>query len=600
MGVSLHPFSPNVTGVSPRDTILSPVGSAPRWALQSTQAALTGNFATFSFVGSIDAVAGDYVTVNGTRVDFAAVPAYGQVPIGPPSTWVQAFYQVISQHPNFSYQYTWTYDPGTLTVTGTAKKVGPVYDFTVTQSGVLGTLGVNYSLSDGVAQFSAQNLADWSCYLRVFVDTNPTSKTLVSTPGPFASQLQAIQTMQLKFLPNNFHPFDLSALLRPYVSTPVPAFGPGVVGFRVCRSMVQRYVIEYGESYTPTGETVPRQFFVGLIGQPDGTDTQQFWVCNSGVSPSLNPYQIEIDPFAPYWNRGDDPTTPNDTILFLDNRPDVTNTYTDAINFLYFYYLKQDTNSWGLRLYVTLLFEDGTVVGPVVLRTSPATQGAAWSVEASYRSVLQALGSNLETTVGSRIRRMTFQVREFQGATERDVTVEKTFELVPDTQCDAYAKAQVLFLNPLGGFDTLRCEGYTERKLDSKRQFFSKTPQWLTPELGNVAGGGAGEGEPTASNEVNPSELADRAQYSGEHRIEYTIRSGTLPLDHMVWLQDLVSSNEVYLALFDNATSDDLVGALRRMTVEGTPKWEINDFDQTFTVELALRSTLPIASLTAA
>lgn len=597
MAVQVHPFSPNVSGLSVRDVILSPVGNAPRWAFRSTIADPAGSYATFSFVAVNAAVAGDFITLNGIRFDFANAPAFGQIPTGPAATWAQAFYQAVSQHPNFSYQYEWTYDPGTLTVTGKATKLGPVYDFTLDDSGVLGGGAV---VSSGVAKFSAQNQADWSVYLNVYVDDNPTSRTLVGFPGPFVAQLRRIQVLQLKFLPENLMAFDLSNLLKPYVHTPAPVFAGGLAGFRVARGMVKRYVLEYGESYTPVGESVPRSFVTGRLGEPDGTETAQFWAVNSAVPRAANPFQIEVNEyFSPYWNRGDDPNAPANTVRFLSNRPTVQRTFTDAVNYLYFYYLRQDTFAWNLALFVDVEFEDGTVLADQALQISAATQGAAWYVEASYRAVYSKLG-DVETTYGSRIRRMAFRVREYLGETIRDVTVPQTFELAEDAQCDTYQRAQLMFLNPLGGFDTLRCEAYVERQLDSKREYFSRTPQWLTPEAGLLVGGGTGENQHTAGNVVNPTDLTDRAQFEGEHRIEYVVRSGTLPLDHQVWLQDLCTSNEVYVALFDEATPDVDAATLRRVTIEGSPKWAVNTFDQTFSLELTLRSGLPLATLTAA
>lgn len=138
--------------------------------------------------------------------------------------------------------YRISYD-GNRTITLTAREVGE--RFTLNTKNIL-TNTSNFNVNqvdEGSNSFDGQQLDGYSIYVEVFQNDN-----LLQYPNAGNSvDYVRIAELELPFNQNNIHRFDLSPILKNFVSTSRPNYN--ATGYTIQPNMLKPYFIRYGEKY---------------------------------------------------------------------------------------------------------------------------------------------------------------------------------------------------------------------------------------------------------------------------------------------------------------------------------------------------------------
>lgn len=536
---------------------------------------------------------GQTLTVAGVVFSFKTNPRADQIPAFPASNGqiFRALEYQINSHPVLKDRYIAFYDGVTLSIS--ARKIGSAYDFTAVQS----ANGFGLSYSPGTDANFAQTKEEYAVEVEIWVDRkesnydqflNPTAPTFDQ------SEFENVIALKKQYGGQNLFEFDLSEVLiaqtksvPPYVS-PLPD-GEGQNPLSA-KEMIVRFAVRVFESWRENG--IIRREIVETFGFNTDIETvkKTLWGIRSSE-------RLEYDPettYASFYKRWRIKTWDGDSIelqriYFLTHQPAQKVIRRDSFEYLYFAFDRPSYGEDVLKMLITIEYEDCETEEFIIhssLFNVSQFWGGVFYVETSPR-IMDI--PNLEFIAGKLIKQYTIQLAIGYGSLPTIGTIftqPQTYILLNEERYDDL-RPTLLFLNPLGGFDSFTPRGDILRSLKTDFLPYERTLQHRERSL-------------PADRSFNDYSLVSTASsYQSESIVRYRYGSGILNKTHFDWLRDLTISNEVYLIdpLLERETRH-YGGFQPRRVVVASSNYERNRFNDecSFNLEVEFtvnRNTLP-------
>jgi len=360
------------------------------------------------------------------------------------------------------------------------------------------TVGTGITLTtvtEGEDQFQGSIVSDYSLYTDVYVG---------AAGSEYGDTLSTIDydnytSLELPFSQDNIHRFDVSDVMKNFVST--PKIDLTFTGFTYITSMIRPFYIKYGENYPlVANENTKKKRQKG--------DTGYKWVLNSSLEFE------QANDVSQYFTGG----------TFLTNAPNPLQVQRNQTAFLYFI-LEKDQGA-TLTLKGDIDFYDGTsTTGQTLINIASGSTnlGGVYALNVSY----DALGlAAYEASGNTKIKRVSF------GIYKDDVlfSEERTFRFEIDEQPRRFG---VSFLNTLGAYDTFDFVGVVENSIQRVNK------NYTVPREINSDGS-------------SPVGFKNEAMYDTQVTKTITVNSGWIDSAHFDWLIQLMESNSIYSYTEDN------------------------------------------------
>lgn len=512
-------------------------------------------------VNDFDAITeGQYLEVNGVRYYFRDDPNPGDLPSkdapgATPTLVMQALYFALNDTPALAEAYTFFVDAGGVLIIQ-AQNPGTVYNLALTASDAGMFLLTSTAGQDG---HFAQLKEAYSVFVELFVDERDANAARFLDPAgvPFSqAQWRRVAVLKKEYSGDNEFTFDVAELVRPFLRPVPPRFVPTDAGaypvFDTADGMLRRFAWNVGEEYQD-GAILRRLGLPECMGFGNNQVTSWFWAVAAGVGLQHGDSESYIA-FYNHWRRKD--ATPADAIfplhqggvntesgvadLVIEKQSNV-----QALEYLYFLYDRGGDGYTHLDVRFDFYFEDGTELTNQYFdrfkKYIPQVQryGGALYVEVSPRAWdwEQVEADN----GGVRLASFAATVVEHNGntASAKPVTVPRVYYLNNSERCVERADVLV-WLNPLGGYETWLCTGAIEKEVDAERLTHEAPLQHETLETGIYT-------------YDDYAKLADRRTYKVRARNVYNVNTGWMDEDDMALFQSIAHTTEVYLLRYDDA-----------------------------------------------
>lgn len=350
-------------------------------------------------------------------------------------------------------------------------------------------------ITEGQDQYEGSVVSDYSLFTDVYVGAAGTQ---------YGDTLSAVDydnytSLQLPYSQDNIHRFDVSDVMKNFVST--PKIDLTFTGFTYITSMIRPFFIKYGEAY-------PLVINENTKKRREKGDTGYKWVLNSSLEFE------QANDVSQYFTGGS----------FLTNAPNPLQVQRNQTSFLYFI-LEKDQGS-VLTLKGDIDYYDGTSqTGQTFINISTGTTnlGGVYCLNTSY----EALGlAAYEASGNTKIKRVTF------GVYADDVlfSEQRTYRFEIDEQPRKFG---VSFLNKLGAYDTFDFVGVVEDSIERVNK------NYTIPRQVNSDGS-------------SPVGFKNTAMYDTQVTKTITVNSGWIDEDHFNWLIELMNTNDIYSYTEDN------------------------------------------------
>ena len=341
-----------------------------------------------------------------------------------------------------------------------------------------------------------------------------------------------INELELPFSKDNVHRFDTSSICKSFVSTPPIDFN--YLGFAIQTDMLKPFFFKYGEK------------FPLVLGEPttyrrNKASTGFKWVI-SGALP------LEEDNDMSIYTSG--------TRQFLTNSPIIKDLQRNQQEFLYLIVPKDYGNQLDLR--GTIEYYDGTIQSNVVFFTinNLATNtGGVYVINVGFDAL--DLASFEAGVSGTKIKKVTLAVWENNGS-----ALFSDFKTYRYAVKEITSKFGVAFENRPGGYDTFEFSG-------SIAETVTRESKTLTVPLDIQNKGRVPEG------------FKREASFDTFVTEQFTVNTGWIDLDHFNWLQELLSSNNIYSYTTEFQSY---------LTVTGY-KYEKSNLDSLYNMEVTFKKT---------
>jgi hypothetical protein len=388
------------------------------------------------------------------------------------------------------------------TVTLTAKQASS--RLTLNTNNVTVSSGITMTtITDGVDQFEGSIVSNYSLYTDVYVGAPNTQYGVDLSTVDYDNYT----SLELPFSQDNTHRFDVSDVMKNFVST--PKIDLTFTGFTYITSMIRPFYIKYGESYPLiTNENTKKKRRKG--------DTGYKWVLNSSLD-FENANDVSV-----YFTGGS----------FLTNAPNPLQVQRNQTSYLYFI-LEKDQGA-TLTLKGDIEFYDGTSQsGQTFINiTSGSTNlGGVYCLNTSYA----ALGlAAYEASGNTKIKRVTFGIY----ADDVLASEQRVYRFEIDEQPRRFG---VSFENKLGAYDTFDFVGIVEDSITRTNKNYT-----IPRQINN--------------NGSSPVGFKNEAMFDTQVTKTITVNSGWIDQDHFDWLIELMQSNNIYSYTEDNQNYLNVTG----------------------------------------
>lgn len=391
------------------------------------------------------------------------------------------------------------------TITMTSKEVGDMYDLpaqvTIVGSGITLT-----NTQSGVVSCDGQISADYSLYAELFVNPNSQFGAAVDT-----STFERVAEIELPFNESNIHKFDLSAILKNFVSSPKMDFT--MTGFTTLNYMDTNYFVKYGEKYPliPNTNTKKKRY--------KGT-TGVLYTLNSALN-----FEDANDMSSYLGTATPSGSTTYTGVTFMNTAPNPKYIPRGSKEWLYYLLPTQYPNALSLKgdiYYYNGTSQTGITFITITNLTGATNFGGVTALAAGYDEL--GLGA-YEASGNTKIRRIDFAVWQTPSSGASTMLTEtRSYLLEIDEQPQ---KFNVCWLNKLGTYETFSFVGEVVEDQEIIRQ------NYQAPYSVNVDGS-----------------ASDGFQYNGVYDTQYTklwtVNSGTVDSDTYYYLMGLLQSNKIY------------------------------------------------------
>lgn len=601
--VELYPdYCPN-TASSLYDTALNPVGNEIYWAFKTATIGTNG-YATLTLTLTVNnLVAGDSITINGRTYPVKTAPSQYELGTGGALGQGQRLLSILNTDPTITPYYTVSVD-SLSNIVLRAIKPGTAFNITYSQSltNAGAIVAVNGAGNDLYYGGSKDNFA---IRLRLYIDTSQASKNrLGSVTATTVLNSQRIdRVFQAEWAQDNRLAVHIDNALRSFCFTPTPNYQEAPTPILPASQMLVRYWFEYEQTYIPAGQVSPVTEQLGSVGNA----TTMYYAVNSALPKFINPVFVDSQ-FRVFWQRN---LTGHGYVQFLTGSPDNKETHTDSYELLYFIYTNLGKSRSSLGLIYNFYFEDGTELlnqkTPIISGSVGASTGTAYHVEVGFKQIL----TNFPTIEDdSRIVRFEVAVYEQFNGSPLDYrwTVFKSYKLNNETRCDAFKFPQLIFLNPLGGFDTFRCTGWYSKTVSVENQTYEHRRAWRTAGSNLPLFEQLPMDESAIFVDVIPSvpptqysaqDLSETSNFQNTNTVEYELESGLISKEHWQWLSEsLFVTNDCYMINWTEANNigNPNMRIMREVYLNGN-NFQMQDFADTAQFIIKVLAGLPNAQL---
>jgi hypothetical protein len=579
------------------NNILWPL-NAITFAFRSNIIGPPSTFSSATFImPNIVIPAGDFITINGITFTAKVNPSFGDLEADGVLTYADnapRLLNFLQDDPLLKNEVNVEIvglSPITFQVTSLNKGTG----FNVTGSA---SPNFNLIITPATDENFSESKLNYAARFRLYLDTLLNSRTEIgnSTSGFGSDIIQVGGSLISNQTPQNVMEVDFADLIEPYLYTEFPEImNSGTISnpqnFRIHPEMIQKFYIDFGEVYRDLGE--PRGELKNIpvkLGDDGPSGGVNFYVVNSKLFNQL-PKQNYPHNFKRWW------VPSPQGVEFLTISPKKKITYIDSSEYLYFICVGLRSDR-AIRLEYDIFYENGTglqfaqpaIFGPIV--------GAAVSIEVGFRKIVELLGTNVENN--SLIKEFNVRVIDNSNTPNR-ITVDKTYVMDNTERCNAYRKPVLLFQNPMGGVDTLRCNGEYSREVGVNRVNYGTTAKWGLRNFTNMNYREYynGSNQATPNNSSVPRLIRNKAQLVNESNVINKVNTGLMPLDHLTWLQESLLNSPNVMLIEYLSTSGTGLGEARqgRMVNIKTSKIEVNYDDKLGSIDLEFENAIDLAVL---
>lgn len=414
---------------------------------------------------------------------------------------MQSLYEVLSNDPIISNNYYITYALSDKDILLTAKQTGRKYTldennvFIRNTSGVISNQYIDHTVIDvGVDKYDGEVVDDLSVYAEVLINNN--------VRYPIEAELEdyiKVSDMVIPFQHNNQHRFDISPIVKNYVTSFRPNYDNN--DFTIIPSMMASVKLRIGESYpiVSNSNTIKRRS--KLI-----TDT--LWICNSSLDyfqeNDMEEYVQELDK------------------KWLTNSPNPLQIQREQKLFMYF--IVEENFGYGLKLRGNIKYWDGTNDNGIDfynISSGLTNAGGVFLLNTSYDKLDLATYENNGGNI-RKIKSIELRVTDYEN---NGVTEYKTLLFNINEQPRKFG---IVFQNRMGTYDTFDFVGIREDEVN--REYGEFTVPTLPDDSGRFNNG-------FKVNTVYDTRVTNKI----------TVNTGYLDATHLEWLKnDLLTSNDIY------------------------------------------------------
>jgi hypothetical protein len=396
----------------------------------------------------------------------------------------------------------------------------------------------------GISAYDGQLTQNYSLYTDILINTSAQyGETLT------IDKFNKVSQLELPFQISNQHLFDLSAVLKNFVSTDKLDFS--VTGYTTLANMMTAYMVQYGEKYPLVPNSTTKKSRV------KGTIPQNFCI-NSALDWTENNNLLYM--------LGSGITSGSTTLVnmkFLTNQPNPKQVQRDSSEFLYVI-LPKDYGK-PLKVKGDLYFYDGSILSGETLytiTTGTTNYGGVFALAAGYNEL--NLKSYEVLTGGStrKIRRVDFAIWQTSGATEIPLTETLSYRYEIDEQPRRYG---VAFLNKWGVWSIFDFSGEIVNGVIQTNQAME-----VPREIGLLGASPKG----FQANTIFDTKATDTID----------VNSGWIDEKHFDWLIELLASNRIY-----NYTDDN-----QPFLIVKSVNYKKSSNDDLFTVDVSFSETLQV------
>ena len=396
----------------------------------------------------------------------------------------------------------------------------------------------------GISAYDGQLSQNYSLYTDILINTTAQyGETLT------IDKFNKVSQLELPFQISNQHLFDLSAVLKNFVSTDKLDFS--VTGYTTLANMMTAYMVQYGEKYPLVQNSTTKKSRVkGTIAQNFCINSALDWTADNNLLYML----------------GSGVTSGSTTLTnvqFLTNQPSPKQVQRDSSEFLYVI-LPKDYGK-PLKVKGDLYFYDGSILSGETLytiTTGTTNYGGVFALAAGYNEL--NLKSYEVLTGGStrKIRRVDFAIWQTVGGSDIPLTETLSYRYEIDEQPRRYG---VAFLNKWGVWSIWDFNGEIVNGVIQTNQAME-----VPREIGLLGASPKG----FQANTIFDTKATDTIDVS----------SGWIDEKHFNWLIELLASNRIY-----NYTDDN-----QPFLIVKSVNYKKSSNDDLFTVDVSFSETLQV------
>jgi len=392
------------------------------------------------------------------------------------------------------------------TITMISREYGDMYDLSTLNLTIAGSGVTLNNTQSGVIAYDGQLASNYSLYVELFV--NPNAQFGAATN---LQTFERVAELELPFNETNVHRFDLSTILKNFVSSPKIDFH--MTGFTTANFMDTNYYCKYGEKYPliPNTNTKKKRF---------KNQTSVLYCLNSALN-----FEDANDMSTYLGTQTPSGSTTYTGVTFMNVAPNPKYIARGSKEYLYYLLRTNYPNALSLRgdiYYYNGTSQTGITFITITQLTGVTNFGGVTVLAAGYDELGLA---TYEASGNTKIRRIDFAVWQTPptGSTKK-LTETRSYLLEIDEQPQ---KFNVAWLNKLGTYETFSFVGEVVEDAEVLRQTY-QTPYNVT-----VTG-----------------EAPKGFQYNGVYDTSYTklwtVNSGTVDEDTYYYIQDMLASNKLY------------------------------------------------------
>ncbi len=515
--LQIFPGPNSITNVKSKLTLS--VASVPASSLKfAISAATAGDFPTYEFESSAEPKINEFYSVD-------TIPARTVNDVADSIAF--------AMNANFSFRQRFYAVSSSNEVIIQALEYGSKWDIRFNRLTIGSALGVS-SNNDSNDNYRGQSFKDYAI----------TGDLYIGSSGDFGSNLNRTNSYRVSIMENAFsadnnYYFDVSGIIKNYISTPTPTLG--ATSMEKMNDALVNYYIVFFEKYDEFRNNYRRNFLKG--------HTSVKWGLNSSLDyldvNDLTGYTF--DNSSTYLQSG------ATLISYLTTSPSTKYVYPDVSNeFLSFlYYNGNGSQLTGLTFYfnVNTNYQDGTSSFnqfQIANRTINSTDGGLYCANVSPGLIFTG-----NTNGGLIMDNYEVQLYISGISGSYQVGESKNYKFINDCVDNGQ---EITFLNSLNGWDSLLFNGETETTIERKSTTFRRTIGYT----------------PTSTDKVNITSSIDFNK-------SYKLYSGSLNKEHIDWITtELSKSSDIRINI------DDELIPINIISLDPTPLITNNDLFQLF------------------